>query len=143
MSAFLVSHTHIAALVKFASENRTYASFLDAGTFDDMERLAERLAAECVASVSYRYPKDEPNELPGPIDRSIAVWPSFANTIWSTVPTLTPIAALKALSCYEYQSCEHPTWEQSYAHGWCQKLRQEAIGRLPGYEAAAWEINAA
>jgi hypothetical protein len=40
-----------------------------------------------------------------------------------------------------YQSCEHPGWEESEARKFCQQLTEGAIARLPGYEAAAWEIT--
>jgi hypothetical protein len=48
---------------------------------------------------------------------------------------------LKAISCYEYQSCEHPGWRKSEAHAFCEALRDMAIGCLPGYDDAPWEIN--
>jgi hypothetical protein len=53
----------------------------------------------------------------------------------------TPVAILKALDCYEYQSCEHDGWETSEAHAFCAALRRAMIHALPGYEDAAWEIT--
>ncbi len=52
-----------------------------------------------------------------------------------------PVQVLKALECYEHQSCEHPGWESSSARAWCDSLRQQAIAHLPGYDAAAWAIG--
>ena len=53
-----------------------------------------------------------------------------------------PIIVLKAISCYEYQSCEHPEWEESEAHAFCEALRHRMIAALPGYDDAdAWEIT--
>jgi hypothetical protein len=54
---------------------------------------------------------------------------------------LTPVEVLKAISCYEYQSCEHPEWEESEAKAFCEALRDLMIGRLPGYDEAAWEVK--
>lgn len=54
---------------------------------------------------------------------------------------LSAVAILKAISCYEYQSCEHPGWEASEAHSFCEALRLAMIHELPGYSAAAWEIT--
>jgi hypothetical protein len=47
--------------------------------------------------------------------------------------------ALKAISCYEYQSCEHPEWKTSQVRQYCEQLRRALIGCLPGYESAPWE----
>jgi hypothetical protein len=52
-----------------------------------------------------------------------------------------PVQALKALQCYEYQACEDPDWENSEARAFWEALRRRAIGSLPGYEQAAWEIR--
>ncbi|MCX6021872.1 MAG: hypothetical protein NTZ05_09110 [Chloroflexi bacterium] len=59
-------------------------------------------------------------------------------------PTKEPTiaGALKAIRCLEYQSCEHPEWEQSAAHAFCENLRLRLIEALPGYDDAAWEITA-
>jgi hypothetical protein len=45
-----------------------------------------------------------------------------------------PVAVLKAIDGFEYQACEHPEWEKSEAHNFCDALRRKAIGKLPGYE---------
>ena len=52
-----------------------------------------------------------------------------------------PVAVLKALDCYEYQACEDGGWEASEALAFCEALRHRAVGRLPGYEAAPWEVR--
>ena len=56
---------------------------------------------------------------------------------------LEPVAALKALSCYEYQSCEDPGWQGSEARAFCDSLRRCLIAALPGYEAAPWDLQPA
>ena len=56
-------------------------------------------------------------------------------------PTIA--GALKAIRCLEYQSCEHPEWEQSAAHAFCENLRLRLCEALPGYDDAPWEITAA
>ena len=40
------------------------------------------------------------------------------------------------LQCYEYQSCEHPGWESSAAHGHCEAMRQLLLRALV-YQLAA------
>ncbi|WP_050514484.1 hypothetical protein [Streptomyces rimosus] len=52
-----------------------------------------------------------------------------------------PVAVLSALSCYEYQSCEHPEWEKSEAYRYCMALQGAAVRRLPGYVAAPWHVS--
>lgn len=52
-----------------------------------------------------------------------------------------PVAVLKAIACYEYQSCEHEGWESSAAKRFCDALRRRMIQLLPGYDAAEWSIG--
>ena len=54
---------------------------------------------------------------------------------------IKPVDVLSALRCYEYQSCEHPEWEASEAHAFCEALRQLAIRSLHGYSAGPWEVT--
>lgn len=54
------------------------------------------------------------------------------------------LIAFKAISCYEYQSCEHDGWSTSWANEYCDRLRQRVIGMLPGYHAdglPGWGID--
>lgn len=55
--------------------------------------------------------------------------------------TLTPVQVLKAINCFEYQSCEDPEWENSEAKAFCGALQHHVIGELPGYDEAKWEIS--
>lgn len=50
------------------------------------------------------------------------------------------VIVLKAIACYEYQSCEHPGWEASEARAFCDALRRHVIASLPGYDEAPWAI---
>jgi hypothetical protein len=52
-----------------------------------------------------------------------------------------PVQVLKAIKCYEHQSCDHPNWQESPSRRWCDDLRLAAIERLPGYDDAKWEID--
>jgi hypothetical protein len=84
------------------------------------------LLAENRRSVNHRYAGDEYEE------------PYVFTEITGR---LDPVAILKAISCYEYQSCEHPGWEASEARSFREALRRPVIRWLPGYAAAAWEIT--
>jgi hypothetical protein len=94
-------------------------------TMETAGRVGAMLWAENTCSVNWRYAE---SELEGPY-----VFDRRAQTV-------DPVWTLKLLDCYEYQSCEHPGWEDSEARRFCDALRHDAIGRLPGYEAAPWDL---
>lgn len=96
--------------------------------------VLEMLHAENVRSVGYRY-DDDPAGLPG--------YCGDAPYAWARVPFAPdPLVVLKALACYEYQSCEAPGWHESEAFAFCEALRARMIHRLPGFdEAPGWSID--
>jgi hypothetical protein len=51
-----------------------------------------------------------------------------------------PLIVLNALSCYEYQSCEHPEWPKSEASRFCDALKSTAI-REATIDVDVWEIT--
>jgi len=51
---------------------------------------------------------------------------------------IDPVQVLKAISCYRYQSCESPDWDETEAAAFCDALESYAIKALPGYDAASW-----
>ena len=154
MSAFEVSDTHIDALVSAALQGAAYGPLSwhhgdIPGTapgemlpgHEDYLAACQRtrrevnhenagtwgatLLAENRRSVNHRYAEDEIE----------------APYVFTRIVGVNPVAILKALSCYEYQSCEHPGWATSEAHSFCEALRVHMIGQLPGYADAAWEIT--
>lgn len=150
MSAFVVDKPHIDALIQAGLsgnpwcrlswywDNPTRSARLE---YDTADEVGVMLWAENVRSVQGRYPDTiESGEYPGPID--FADEDVFAYTFPTNTRTLTPVEALKALACYEYQSCEHEGWKASQAFAFCQSLRDELINRLPGYAEAAWSVSA-
>ena len=88
-------------------------------------RVGAMLLAENRRSVNFRYDEDDWEE----------------PYTFEPVASVDPVVVLKALSCYEYQACEHPEWEASEAHAFCEALRQRAIASLPGYAEAPWGIS--
>lgn len=98
------------------------------------------LWAENVASVRYRYPNDETDELPGAYAADGRLEVSHGYTY--SKPSgrrMTAVEALKAISCLSYQSCEHPAWKESEAFRILEALKDNLIGCLAGYSAAPWE----
>lgn len=47
-----------------------------------------------------------------------------------------PYYVLKAIGCYDYQSCEHPGWEASWSNRILDRLREHVIDRMP---SRPWE----
>jgi len=88
-------------------------------------RVGAMLRLENRRSVNHRYAETE-DEAP------------YVFTKLGGVPN--PVVVLKAIDCYEYQSCEHPDWRWAEAFAFCEALRRRMIGQLPGYDQAPWEI---
>jgi len=105
MSAFIVDPEHIHVLLWATSrttspygplawyyDNPTRKGELTPDTRDDVGQM---LVDENAASVNYRYDED---------DAYIYAYQQPQHTTW------TDVEILKALDCYQYQSCEHPAW---------------------------------
>jgi hypothetical protein len=94
-------------------------------------RVGAMLWAENQRSVNHHYDEDDWER---PFE--------FRRLPGNLLDARIPVVVLKAVDCYEYQSCEHPAWERSEAKAFCDALRAVAIARLPGYDdAPAWEID--
>jgi hypothetical protein len=140
MSAFVVSDTHIDALVSaglaFARPSEPM-TWYHAGP-DGLDR-------------AYRLRPDNPTEVGAML---LAANQSSVNLLYgergSTKPAYSfrrlsgipdPVVILKAIACFEYQCCEHPDWAASQARQFCQELRDRCIDRLPGYQQAPWALS--
>lgn len=89
-------------------------------------RVGAMLLAENRRSVDHRYDEQD--------------WePPYLFTALPGNPD--PVVVLKAIDCYRYQSCEHPGWPASEALQFCLALQALAIGHLPGYDHAPWDIT--
>lgn len=121
MSAFLVSTTHIDAMLSGALVlSSPYAPFRWHPIVNG-ERKTHDLA-------SMIDPEDRDCD---PISDYFRELPGYPD----------PVVVLKAVTCYEYQACETPEWEDSEAFAFCQSLKDTCFRRLPGYEDAPWAID--
>jgi len=93
---------------------------------DTVHAVGQLLVAQNYASVNYRYDEDE-------------LEPVYTFEAVLGVPN--PVVVLKAINCYEYQARETPDYDNSEAAAFCQALRGAAIHHLPGYDQAPWEIT--
>jgi len=156
MSAWIVNKVHIDAMVSAAlvcaQENRSSFRWYDADgnhshelTYTDTERatqVGQMLWAENLASINARYVDtlDHPENCPGPVGFEGVL--SVDKYRFTRTPRIPPVAILKAISCYEYQSCEHEGWKTSQAYQFCASLRDHVINMLPGYDDAPWGLDA-
>lgn len=135
MSAFVVSKDDISILiaagVKLCSDHVP-------GLKDKADGIGQTLLNECVRSVSYRYPDDDLGELPGSIVTETicdGIAPvQFAEHLtpytYTEPDELTRELVAETVSSYEYQSCEHPEWGESWSYKYCQMIRT-LIDELP------------
>jgi hypothetical protein len=135
MSAFIVSHAHINALVSamldarmsyWTGQDRVYVTRANA------EEVGRILLAENVRSVTHRYGGRLDDD-----EQNAAALYRFA---YAGRPR-SPVQLIKAVHCLDYQSCETEDWESSIAWRICQAILANATTKLPGYETAAWEIT--
>lgn len=141
MSAFMVDHIHIDALVTWAAEHRIRYRHNDR-VFEvhhqNQQEVGEMLLRENERSVCYRYPDcvSNPENMPGRIGETVE------NYRFSLFPCeLTAVELIKLCGCYEYQACETNDWEDSQAHALIQSMVSHAVHELPGYQAAPWGIS--
>ena len=51
---------------------------------------------------------------------------------------IDPVQVLKSISCYEYQASDHAQWDDHDCAFFLARLKEAAIHRLPGFEAAKY-----
>jgi hypothetical protein len=133
MSAFIVGNDHIDALMTYCIDNRV--SFWNGTdrvdiTSDNAEEIGRILLDENVKSVHYRYEgRIEPDEKNAAADYG-----------FRRFGPIEPLKAIWGVRCLEYQSCEHPEWENSIAWRISQAIIHEAIRHIPCDEGM-WEIT--
>lgn len=141
MSAFILGTDHIDYLVSAAldcgiRQNGFGIYWLNERIeWHNADQIGAALLRENIASVSFRY-ESHRGDLPGPI-------PNPLPDAYTYQPFLEVDTAqvLKALDCYEYQSCEHPGWNDSEAHRFCDVLRRRYGATISGYDDALWEVD--
>lgn len=150
MSAFVVDPAHIDALLSVAINGPTDRRSRDHIGWQppyvlellgrpeplgpsNADAAGAELLRECISSVRYRYP-DDGDSLPGP--SPVPVPEQYEWTDFGTL--MTAIECCKAISCFEYQSCEHPVWVYSGSRRFCSALRAGMTSTMQGYDEAPW-----
>jgi len=151
MSAFIVSHDHIDALLTFAKLHRVSYYVpqricnkpggtrvdIDSDTVTEVGRI---LLDENERSVRHRYRSSA--DLPGTIGEEAASYTFREFAELYRLPKGKQCAwILNGCRCYDYQACETDDYEESLAHRIIQEIQAAAIRALPHIEDAPWEIN--
>lgn len=102
MSAWIVSKAHVDVIVHALGVREMFPEGMNP------DAVGAMVWQECHNSVNYRYSENTPRP-----DYGYAVPPV----------TWTPDQLLHHLECYDYQTCEHPTYEESQAYRLVTGLR--------------------
>jgi len=133
MSAWIVQKEHIDVLIKSAL---TFVKGED--ELGDLNKLGRMLWHENAASVGYRYSHhDDP--LMG-----FKLWEADAYEYTDPGFSPTPKEASCTAHCYNYQTCEHPSWEISDAFDFTLALldKLERKGQEIEYEGPwGWDAE--
>ena len=138
MSCFIVSDYHVSALVAWGLRAGAIPAAVSA------DAVAHELASANRAAFAERYA--------GGYSMS---WAPFAGLDRSAGQDLAPVAIVKACDCLAYQASDWSSWDQSEAAAHLAAIRAAALARclggryspdveartLPGYDAAAWELD--
>jgi len=142
LSAYIVDHDHIDALLSYGIEHDVRYVIRESNACVNICRtnateIGRILLDENERSVRYRYPDCDVDELPGTIGQNAATY-KFRR--W---PTLLPaLTVLKACDGFDYQASETPDYETSLAAIVIRAIRKWAITRLPGYsDAPGWSMH--
>lgn len=132
MSAFIVSHRHIDALLTYANEQGAYFwKHGDSKIIKDLTKIGNILLAENYRAYNTRYPTHQE-----------AFENDYYFRFYGQSPKLTPVEIIKGCACFDYQACEATDYERSDAAWIINAIRQCAIRNLPGWnEARGWDFQ--
>ena len=132
MSAFIVSLEHVEVL----ATHQVMTFYRGDDIVGEIANTIKLLWRENHKSVNYRYQVNErlPRVVVGDFDYYRALYHNKHDAI----------ELYKLVQCYDYQSCEHPTYEKSKAKAMISKMESRLasiiIGNLPAYDEAKWSI---
>jgi len=116
VSAWIVEDEHITVLLNAIRQFWASQALVISEWELDLQRIGQMLWEENHRSVNHRYDEDTPTP------RYQLRW---------IEGELHPVAVLKAIGCYEYQSCERPDWQASDACKLCQLLTRAILAHHP------------
>lgn len=140
MSAWLVSQTHVRALVTAASELRNHQFVHNLGLSEDLNELGKEIWRENIRSLRARY-GDDPDDAWDPAPEGF----SFAEV------HVSDFELVKACHCFDYQACETDDYHETPVAKLVKEIKRCALGRLAltddecsvtlAYDDAPWGID--
>ncbi len=145
MSAFLCSDEHIRVLVLAGLQSAQHRTdgYFGWYSVEDGEPVAERLDFDSIDETAQMLRRENLRSLNSRYGDPV---PEATETLVNTghvirAGRLDPVSVLKAIDCYEYQSCESSDWPDTRAAAYCRTLAGAMIRQLPGYVDAPWEVT--
>ena len=144
MSAYIVDHDHIDALLDYAIQQQVRYVVRETNSIVEIDaknatEIGRILLTENERSVRARYPACDVKELPGTIGEDAA---NYKFKRWPLRSPLQALTILKACDGFDYQACETDDYEQSLAANIIRAIRGFAIRRLPGYsDSPGWSMH--
>lgn len=141
MSAYIVDHDHIDALLSYGIQHNV--CYVASGscieiTETNATEIGRILLDENERSVRFRYPTCDVDDIPGTIGQNAA---GYKFRRWPATLPLAALAILKACNGFDYQACETDDYETSLAAVIIRAIRHCAISRLPGYsDSPGWSM---
>ena len=139
MSCFILSNDHIGYLVNLGHQldirgvviGDTYQSL---ALYDEGDRryVTSELLAANRTSVATRY-----NE---PVDPVTDV-PTIGNPTMRLVNLAQFAQALQWVRCYQYQSCDDPNWNTTFAYHYTERLIDELVAKVIACFATTWTYD--
>lgn len=126
MSAFIVSDKHIDTILTFSEGLHVWHEehgIVLQGT--ELNLAGQVLIDQNYASYNYRY--DESHQTP--------------SYTFKRQPMPSAVQVIKACDSLEYQSSETEDYRETWAYKLTESIRENAIGKLPGYNEAEWSID--
>ncbi len=139
MSCFILTNDHIGYLVNLGQQLDIRGvtvgeNYQSVALYDEHDRryvTAELLAANRT-SVATRY-----NEQVDPVTDV----PTIGNPTMPLVNLAQFAQALQWVRCYQYQSCEDPNWNTTFAYHYTQRLIAELQSKIIACFATTWTYD--
>ena len=135
MSAYMVSDKQIDVLVGYMIKNNVNYYVNDNRvevSIQSASEIGQILVDENYRSVNERYQERTEGHFGKP---------EIYKFNPKTGPLPDAVTMLKLCNNYRYQACENDNYEASVAFQIIDAIKEEAIRKLPGYDAAPWGID--
>lgn len=127
MSCFIVSTTHVDALLTWARTNPGYSPAMFG---DELDQAGRTLLDDNARAYFYRYSHRDDVGTFEPSEYQ-----------WRQGKKLDAVGFIKAAQCMRYQMAEFDGWEKSTGAQMLAAWIERAISTLAGYDGAAWSIE--